>query len=68
MVTMGQTQPARFMYNNSEIIKRTHAVGINVRVLLTVSSTHETLTTDPFGRMYETWFCILLLMLLHPVG
>ena len=68
MVTMEQTQPARFMYNNSEIIKRTHAVGINVRVLPTVSSNYETLTTDLFDRTYGTWFCILLLMLLRPVG
>lgn len=30
-----KAQPARFMYNNSEIIKRTHAVGINVRILPT---------------------------------
>lgn len=32
VVVVEKAQPARFLYNSSEIIKRTHAAGINVRV------------------------------------
>jgi hypothetical protein len=63
-----KAQPARFMYNNSEIIKRTHAAGINVRVLLNSPSVHEVLTTHLFDRMCAIWFYTLLLMRPRPVG
>lgn len=63
-----KAQPARFMYNNSEVIKRTHAVGINVRVLTHLYSIHETLATHLFDRIYAIWSYTLLLTRPHPVG
>ena len=65
MVVVEKAKPARFMYNNSEIIKRTHAVGINVRAL---PSVRETSTAYLFDRTYVTWFYTSLLMHPRPVG
>lgn len=68
MAVVKKTLPARFMYNNSEIIKRNHAVGINVRVLPNAYSVHETLTAYLYDRTYAIWFYTLLLMHPRPVG